>query len=289
MLLADLTTFKIGGGVNEVYFPKSAQEFPAGIKAFGSLSNTLVSSFGYDKPIILTTKMDEIKIDGTRVYAGCGVKGPVLAKTAAEAGLSGFEFMTFPGSVGGMVRMNAGAHGQTISDHLVSVTSIPAVCPPEFSYRSSNLKDAVILGAEFELVRKNTDEIKAKMRENIEFRKMRQPGLTLPNAGSVFKNPGANGGENEAADPTGSTGNFAGALLEQAGCKGLTAGAAAVWDGHANFIVNTGSATSTDVLKLMLMMYNKVADKFGVGLKPEIEYLGSNDEELQLWQEVNKG
>ncbi len=278
MLLANLTTFKIGGEVEVLY------EYHEGLRVFGNLSNTLVSSYGYDKPIILTSKMDKIEIpltpdpspargDGrVRVRAQCGVKGPVLAQKAAEAGLSGFEFMTFPGSIGGMVRMNAGAHGQSISDTIVAVHSIPQVTP-QFDYRSSNLKDTVILSAEFELERKDPAQIKAKMRENIEFRKTRQPGLTLPNAGSVFKNP---------------PGEAAGRLLEQAGCKGLSVGGVKVWENHANFIVNTGSATSTDVLKLMLMMYNRVTDKFAIELRPEIEYLGNNDEETDLWTKMQK-
>jgi UDP-N-acetylmuramate dehydrogenase len=263
MQLANLTTFKIGGEVEVLY------EFEEGVRVFGNLSNTLVSSFGYDKPIVLTSKMDKIEIDGTKVHAQCGVKGPLLALKTAEAGLSGFEFMCFPASVGGMVRMNAGAHGQTISDNLVSVTSTSPISPPEFGYRTSSYKDAVILSAEFELEPKNQDEIKAKMQENLEFRKTRQP--RMPSVGSVFKNP---------------KGDFAGRLLDD--CKGLTVGGAQVWENHANFIINTGSATSTDVLKLMLMMYNRVRENFGVELQPEIEYLGSNEEELGIWTKISK-
>ena len=124
-----LTTFKIGGMLREVYFPENIEEFVTilkvnkGIKVFGNLSNTLISSFGCDIPIILTTKMNNILVEGTTVIADAGVKGPKLAQTVSEHGLSGLEFMIgFPGSVGGEVCMNASASGQSISDKLVSVT-----------------------------------------------------------------------------------------------------------------------------------------------------------------------
>jgi UDP-N-acetylmuramate dehydrogenase len=96
----------------------------------------------------------------------------------------------------------------------------------------------------------------------------------------MFKNPGVN----EMGSPINATSKTAGALLDEAGCKGLNVGAAQVWENHANFIINTGGATSTDVLKLMLMMYNRVNEKFGIELQPEIEYLGSDEKEIEIWQ-----
>ncbi len=127
--IKNLTSFKIGGKINEVFFPESIQEFVqilnenSGIKVFGNLSNTLISSYGYGEKIILTTKMNDIRIEGVKVFAGCGVKGPKLSQVVADAGLSGLEFMIgFPGSVGGEVFMNASAHIQNISDNLIFVT-----------------------------------------------------------------------------------------------------------------------------------------------------------------------
>ena len=127
--IKNLTSFKIGGKISEVFFPENIEEFTQilnenpEIRVFGNLSNTLISSLGYEGKIILTTKMNSVQFDGTRIIADCGVKGPKLSQIACEAGLSGFEFMIgFPGSVGGEIYMNASAHGQCISDKLVSVT-----------------------------------------------------------------------------------------------------------------------------------------------------------------------
>ena len=129
--IKNLTSFKIGGKISEVFFPENIEEFTQilnenpEIRVFGNLSNTLISSLGYEGKIILTTKMNSVQIDGTRIIADCGVKGPKLSQIACEAGLSGFEFMIgFPGSVGGEISMNASAHGQSISDNLVSVTCL---------------------------------------------------------------------------------------------------------------------------------------------------------------------
>ena len=127
--IKNLTSFKIGGKIKKVFFPTNINEFEQilneykNIKVFGNLSNTLISSDGYDGEIILTTKMNSVTIEDTKVIADAGVKGPKLAQITCEAGLSGFEFMIgFPGSVGGEVCMNASANSQAISDKLVSVT-----------------------------------------------------------------------------------------------------------------------------------------------------------------------
>ena len=108
-----LTSFKIGGKIGEVFFPENIEQFSKimeqnkNIKVFGNLSNTLISSYGYNEKIILTTKMNSIKIEGTKVIADCGVKGPKLAQEVAQKGLSGLEFMIgFPGSIGGEVYMS---------------------------------------------------------------------------------------------------------------------------------------------------------------------------------------
>ncbi len=279
--IKNLTAFKIGGEVGRVYFPKNPDEFselPNNTKVFGNLSNTLISSYGYDGNIVLTTNMEKVKISGNRLVAMSGVKGPKLAQIAAENGLGGFEFMIgFPGSIGGEIAMNASAKGQCISDFLRSVTLF---CPSkgifklnkddmEFGYRTSICHNCnfVVLEAEFELEYKEKNHIYDKMKENLEFRKDHQPMLSLPNCGSVFKNP---------------DNNSAGKLLDEVGVKGLKIGGAEVWMGHANFIVNSEkNATSKDVLELMAEMKMRVKNKFGIDLVPEIMYLGnkSKDEE----------
>lgn len=275
------TSFKIGGHIARMYFPTSVEEFvdiktkePDAFVA-GNLSNILVSSDGYDGAVICTKKMDSIKFDGNTVFAGAGVRGTKLSKLVLEKGLSGLEFMVaFPGSVGGEVFMNAGAHGQMIADVLKSAK---VYCPEkgviklanadmEFSYRTSVCQKMPysVLEAEFELTPSTTDKIQEKMNENLSFRQNKQPSLTLPNCGSTFRNP---------------DGDSAGRLLDAAGVKGLVSGGVHVWENHANFIINDGEGTSLDVLRLMDEMYSRVKEKFDIELKPEVRYLGGNNEE----------
>lgn len=291
-----LTMFKIGGRIKKVYFPESVEEFcdllkksGADVKVFGNLSNTLISSYGYDGEIILTTKMDDVKIDGSKVIAQAGVKGPKLAQIAAENGLSGFEFMIgFPTSIGGAVCMNASANSQAISDCLVCATcyspkeGILKLSKDElnFEYRKSRCQseDLVVLEAEFELEKKSVEQIKNQMNENLAFRKSHQPTLALPNCGSVFKNP---------------EGDSAGRLLESVGAKEMASGGVKVWENHANFIVNTDNGTSTDVLSLMYKMQQAVKKEYNIILEPEIRFLGGNNKEENelcqiLYQKMQK-
>ena len=275
-----MTTFKIGGEIGEVIFPQDIDEFSQALndkntKVFGNMSNTLISSDGYDGKIILTTKMDNIEIHETHVIADAGVKGPKLAQVVAEKGLSGLEFMIgFPGSVGGEVYMNASANNQAISDTLTGATCYSkekgiiklSKNELEFDYRTSRCQneDLIVLQAEFELTPKSKDENKKQMEENLAFRKSHQPSLALPNCGSVFKNPKS---------------DSAGRLLESVGAKQMSAGGVKVWENHANFIVNHNNGTSLDVLSLMYKMYGAVKKEYNIELEPEIIFLGGNNEE----------
>lgn len=271
------TTFKIGGLVNKVWFPKTQQELVFLLKdlkdyiILGNCSNVLISSKGYKGNLILTTEMRHFEINGTRVIADCGVKGPLLSQKTCEAGLSGFEFMIgFPGTIGGEVYMNASCHGQCISDYLIRCCLFDKkkkeIIYKEksemgFDYRKSVLQNDnfIVLGAEFDLKRANKDEIKTLMDRNLSTRRNIQPTLVNPNAGSVFKNP-----ENDSA----------GRLLDKAGVKDFDLENVKVWDNHANFIINKGNATSEDVLELMVRMYNTVKEKFTIELEPEIVFIG---------------
>lgn len=275
------TSLKIGGEIARMYFPASIEEFVAAVEkepdayVVGNLSNVLVSSFGYNGAVISTTKLNDIKIEGNKIIAGAGVRGTKLSKLACENGLSGLEFMiAFPGSVGGEVFMNAGAHGQMIADVL---TTAKIYClengvitlsndEMEFSYRTSicQRKPYSVLEAEFVLTVQTVEKIQEKMNENLSFRQNKQPALTLPNCGSVFRNP---------------VGDYAGRLLESVNVKGLVCGGARVWENHANFIINDGSATSLDVLRLMFEMHKRVKEKYNIELKPEVRFLGGNNEE----------
>lgn len=284
--IKSLTTFKIGGKVKKAYFPESQAELTELLReldeyiVLGSCSNVLFSSNGYSGNVIITSGMKNFEIRGTKIYADCGVKGPLLAQKTCEASLSGFEFMIgFPGSIGGDVCMNAGAHGQRISDCLISCCLFDRDTNEivykkkdemEFSYRHSLLHGGryVLLYAEFELKKAPQEEIKALVERNLNFRKTIQPSLATPNAGSVFKNP-----ENDSA----------GRLLDKAGVKAFDMERVKVWDSHANFIVNKGEATSEDVLELMVKMYNAVKDMYTIELKPEIIFIGDiteKEEEL---------
>ena len=274
------TMYKIGGQIKEVFYPETLDEFVEilknnpNIKVFGNLSNTLVSTFGSEESIVVTTNMKDIKIEGTKVVALCGVKGPKLAQEVAKQGLSGFEFMIgFPGSIGGEVYMNASAHNQAISDKLVTVTcfspkfGVKKFTKEEmgFDYRTSRCaKDnLVVLQAEFELEKKSVDEVEEQMKKNLVFRKLKQPLLNEPNCGSVFKNP---------------VGDSAGRLLESIGAKQMSIGGVKVWENHANFIVNTNNGTSLHVLELMYKMQTKVKEVYNIELEPEIRFLGGKNQ-----------
>jgi len=290
--IKNLTTFKVGGQVNKVYFPTSQHELISILRnepdavVLGACSNVLFSSQGYDGTVICTSKMKYLEVRGTKVIAECGVKGPLLSKRAFESRLSGFEFMIgFPGSVGGILSMNAGAHSQSISESVSTICLFDKETQEivyftnkqmDFGYRHSILQSGkyVALGAEFSLKKEDPEKIKALMDRNLEFRKNIQPSLSIPNAGSVFRNP-----ENDSA----------GRLLDKAGVKEFDFINVAVWDKHANFIINKGEATSQEILELMFVMYNRVKQTYTIELVPEIRYIGKmNRREEEICRELYK-
>ncbi|MBQ8886425.1 MAG: UDP-N-acetylmuramate dehydrogenase [Candidatus Gastranaerophilales bacterium] len=282
------STFKIGGIVKKVAFPSSIDELVQLLQTnqydivLGNCSNVLFSSDFIDKSIIITKNINEYTFKENKLYVTCGVKGPVLSREAQKLGLSGLEFMIgFPGSIGGMISMNASAHNQAIQDVLVSarVFDLKENIIKEFTkeqmkfeYRKSILSkgENVLLDAVFELKRDDIDKIQELMNRNIEFRKLRQPSLKYGNAGSTFKNP-----ENDSA----------GRLLDLCEMKGQKQGGAMVFENHANFVLNYCNATSLDVITLMYTMYSKVREKYRIELRPEIKYIGDRGtEEYKLWQ-----
>lgn len=290
--IKNMTTFKVGGIVKKIYFPANQQEFVfllSKIKnpvILGGCSNIIFSSQGYDGEIISTIKMDTIQVRGTHIIAECGVKGPMASQSAYNSSLSGFEFMIgFPGTIGGNICMNAGAHGQNISDTLVKACVYDMKSKEivylekdkmEFGYRHSLLQNGryILLGAEFELKKAPQQDIKDLMDRNLEFRKNIQPSLANPNAGSIFKNP-----ENDSA----------GRLLDKAGVKELCADNVKVWEKHANFIVNTGEATSENILELIYKMYTTVKETYTIELEPEIKFLGKkNKREEEICKQIYK-
>ncbi len=282
------TTFKIGGCAAKVFFPTTPEDLIESIEEannpiiLGNCSNVLISSTGLQEDIIITSKINNYSFEKNILKVNCGTKGPLLSKESLKEGLSGFEFMIgFPGTIGGMITMNASAHNQAIADHFVKChvydrtnKKILVLTKKEmnFVYRNSIIsqRDYVLLSATFELEYKDKEAINDLMQRNIEFRTKRQPSLKLPNTGSTFKNP-----PNDSA----------GRLLDIAGAKEFSVGGAKVWENHANFIVNTDDATSNDVLNLMLKMYNIVKEKYTIELRPEVKFIGiRNAEEEEIWQ-----
>lgn len=279
--IKNLTTFKIGGKVKTLYIPEKVEELTELLRTLdnyivlGSCSDILFSSNGYSGNVIITTGLKNFEIRGTRVYAECGVKDPLISQKVSEASLSGLEFLIgLPGTIGGAVYMNAGAHGQCIADVFVSACLFDKETKEvvfkqksemDFSYRHSILHEGryVLLSAEFELTKQPVENIKELMERNLTFRKTIQPSLANPNAGSVFKNP-----ENDSA----------GRLLDKAGVKSFDFPTVKIWDKHANFIINKGNATSEDVLDLMVKMYQAVKNMYTIELTPEVIFIGDKTE-----------
>ena len=286
------TTFKIGGEVSQIALPESVKELVEIIRTdeyemtLGSCSNVLCSTNKINKKIIITKNVNGYRFEGNRIKIEAGVKGPQIARECEKRSLTGFEFLIgFPGSIGGIIAMNASAHCQTISDSILNVKLYDKETKKivektkeemKFSYRSSIIKEGkyIVLEAEFELKEGEEEKIKEIIKRNIEFRKKHQPSMIYGNAGSIFKNP-AN--------------DSAGRLLDLCEMKGEKEGGAMVYPKHANFIINYNKATSLDVLKLMYRMYSKVKEKYKIELEPEIIYIGNKGtEEEAIWESMIK-
>ncbi|OGS26296.1 MAG: UDP-N-acetylenolpyruvoylglucosamine reductase [Elusimicrobia bacterium RIFOXYB2_FULL_48_7] len=241
----------------------------------GAGSNTLFSDAGFDGAVIrLKDTFGEIAFTGLgntfSVRAGAGVALPLLLKKCADSGASGLEALAgIPGTVGGGLVMNAGTRGGCISDKLSKVVimnpkrSVVTLSKNEvsFAYRHSSLDGQVILSAEFALDKAPANEIVKRITDNLVQRLETQP-LGSMNAGSVFKNPAG--------------GKPAWQLIDECGLKGYRAGNVQVSEKHANFIINTGSAKSGDILKVIEHVRRKVKEKSGIELELEIKIAGEN-------------
>jgi UDP-N-acetylenolpyruvoylglucosamine reductase len=219
--------------------------------------------------------LTEVERDGTHLRCGGGARLPSAAAKAAGWGLSGLEFgINIPGTAGGAVRMNANAYGGQLAEVLewVEVTTAAGTERRDpgsfdFVYRNSNLGPAeVVTRASFALTPSDPDEVRATLASMRGRRKEAQPS-GIKTFGSTFKNP---------EDPR-AEGRSAGQLLEAAGCRGLAHGGARFSEKHANFVENTGEATTADVLALMAEGRRRVKEKFGVELEPEVQVLGDVD------------
>lgn len=304
---ARYTTYRIGGPMACSAHPASLDDTIALCQALfkhkltwsatlGWGSNTIVASQGISGITLITRKMNWITpLDDHRFTVGAGVHLAKLATFACDAGLSGAEFMIgIPGTMGGAARMNAGAMRQETSGIVQAIRlfnwetgTVELWCIEAlmYAYRSSALdpEKHTVLEATIALTPGDTASIRAAMDANLAFRKTHHP--TEPNGGSVFKNPYPPGHANAS--------QTAGWMLDQLGARGTdtttpwAVGGSSVSPKHANFIINTGEATSLDVLQLMGRMQDAISQAYGVRLHPENLVLGDlTPEERANWAQL---
>ena len=275
------TTFGLGGPAEVMVLARDTEDIRLALRlarehdipamVMGSGSNLLVREGGLDGVVIkLGEGFSGIREEGGLLVAQAGVYMPDLSEYALEAGLCGLEFACgIPGSLGGGLYMNAGAYGGQFSDIVESVqvlmTDLEIVEVPgadmDFGYRHSVLHEngGVALSARLRLLPGIREEISALMQENTRLREAKQP-LDLPSAGSVFKRP---------------PGHFAGKLIDEAGMRGARLGGAQVSPKHSGFIVNTGDATTQEVIDLIELVRTRVHATSGVLLETELKIIGN--------------
>jgi UDP-N-acetylmuramate dehydrogenase len=286
--MSKYSTFKVGGPADAIISVTNIKDLKRLIhwlkknainwRILGRGSNILVPDQGLSgvtivlgREFISIEKLHSVRVhnkDRILIRAGAGCLLSKVTHYCTKNALSGFEFaIGIPGSIGGAVVMNAGAWSHEIENLLDSATLMDnngKVYTERgknlgFTYRGWGMEhNTILLYANFTLTRGNKEKIKDACRKYQELRKNNQP-LTEPSAGSFFKNP---------------PGQSAGRLIDEAGLKGHSIGGAKVSEKHANFIVNTGSASTTDILDLMRLVQNSVYKQFGIKLEPEVHILG---------------
>ena len=282
--LGPYTTLRIGGPADRLVSPSSRDALLDALRlavdanvpwfVLGNGSDLVVADAGI-RGLVIRNRARGLRVDGPRIDADAGVPMALLVKRATAAGLAGVEFgISIPGTVGGAVWANAGAHGGEIGDRMVTVTSWdpehdallqlpPADCA--FAYRESRFKHSseVVIAAELELQPDDPATIAARVAEYHEQRLATQP-LADQNAGSVFRNP---------------PGDHAGRLADAAGLKGHRLGSAMVSPLHANFIIADRGGRAADVRRLGDLVRTTVEQQFGIALEYEIEFVGDWPEE----------
>ena len=274
------TTFRIGGPADYFLTPAGAEEIRDVIAycrevelpyfILGNGSNLLVSDEGFRGAVIqVDHRMQEITVEGRAIRAQAGVLLSKAAAVARDHSLTGLEFASgIPGTLGGGVSMNAGAYGGELKDVLVRVRVVDRdlqirdieAGDLDLGYRHSRIQDEemVVTDVTLELLEDRMEEISSRMNELREARTSKQP-LEFPSAGSTFKRP---------------EGYFAGKLIMDAGLKGFRVGDAQVSEKHCGFVINRGAATAKDVCTLIKSVQEKIREKDGVLLEPEIRFLG---------------
>lgn len=277
------TSWRVGGVADRFYRPVDINDLSSYLKSLpanesvfwlGLGSNLLVTDAGIRGTVICTSGViNEIKsIDETRIYIEAGVPSPKLAKFSAKLGLTGAEFLSgIPGTFGGALKMNAGAVGGETWDIVESVETIDAEgeihrrTADDFniSYRHVNAKNNALINEWFvsavvKLSSGNKEESLQTIKNYLNRRSTTQP-TQQPNAGSVFRNP---------------EGDYAARLIESCGLKNFCIGGACVSEKHANFIINTGTATAKDIEELITTVHEKVQQQHGINLIREVQIIG---------------
>jgi UDP-N-acetylmuramate dehydrogenase len=274
--LAPHTWMKIGGPAQYLIRPRNVDELLDVVRAcheeqipvriLGGGSNVLVRDEGVSGAVLqlVDESFGQVAIEGTTVRTGAGGLLSQLISQTVKAELAGLETLSgIPGTVGGALRGNAGGRAGDIGQFVESVTVINVKGEIStrkgddlwFGYRESNVDELVILEGSLKLQPGDSEEITRRMRKLWIMKKATQP-LSFQSAGCIFKNP---------------RGLSAGALIEQAGLKGIRVGEAEISDRHANFIVTNPGAKSDDVLRLIDLTRSKVSEQFGVDLELEIK------------------
>jgi len=276
--LKDLVWFRAGGPAEVLFRPADAQDLATFLAAknadtrvsvIGVGSNLLIRDGGIPGIVVrLPGSMGKVSVEGMRVTAGAAALDANVAKTAADAGIAGLEFLRgIPGTVGGALRMNAGCYGREIKDILVEATAIDGkgnsvtLTPADmgFTYRHAAAPDDLIfVSAVFEGTPDDPAAIRARMDKLMNDREASQPVKTKT-GGSTFKNP---------------PGKNAWRLIDEAGCRGLVRGQAQVSPMHCNFLINTGDASAADIEALGEEVRQRVKEKSGVTLEWEIKRVG---------------
>ena len=296
--LAKHTNFRVGGAakwfceVDTVTELQRALGVLAGQVAFmilGSGSNVLFGDDGFPGVVFKIT-MNGIKIEGKKVVADAGVLAVILARTTVGAGLSGLEWaVSLPGTVGGMVRGNAGCFGGETKDNLVSIEVLRngvvvtvSGADLKFGYRHSIIKESrdIVLSATFKLRLEDKEVLKKQLNEILEKRKSSQP-LASGTAGCTFKNYELTSSDNVRslhergvpAEMLSARRLSAGWLIDAAGLKRRKIGGARVSESHANFIINDGTATASDIVQLISFIKTRVRDMFDIQLHEEIQLI----------------
>lgn len=272
----ELTTIKMGGGISHYVEPYTIDDLKEivsflknnkiSFKVVGNGSNIIAGSNNYDGVVINLKHFDNYEIGNNEVYVEAGVLAPYFAQVLASSGLSGFEFASgIPGTIGGLVYMNAGAYRKEMGDIIKEVNVLKdgeivtlTRNDLKLSYRYSIFKEHphwIVISCVINLEQKSTEEIVEIMEDRLKRRKATQP-LDMPSAGSCFRNP---------------DGEYVWKFIDELGYRGYKINDVEVSNKHSNFIVNTGNGKAEDYLKIVYEIQEKVEEKYNIKLIMEVE------------------